>query len=162
MSTYSLPGHPKLFRELKHRPAIGEIPHEESIGTAKTWLSNCSADHGACQESASSSLPSRVIEISAENIRLVETNGQSSQYIALSHCWRNSRPLCLPTKATIDDNKQGIAWPSLPKTFKDTVQVCRGLGICYLWIDSICIIQDDEIDWMQESAKMASFITVHI
>ncbi|KAG4434257.1 hypothetical protein IFR05_010247 [Cadophora sp. M221] len=110
-------------------------------------------------------LPSRVIEISDDSIRLMETNGQCGQYIALSHCWGDSRPLCLTTKATIDDNKLEIAGPSLPKTFQNTVQVCRELGIRYLWIDSICIIQDDKIDWMQESAKMApvyhdSYLTI--
>ncbi len=43
----------------------------------------------------------------------------------------------------------------LPKTFRDAVRITRGLGIRYLRIDSLCIIQDDEKDWEIESAKMA-------
>jgi hypothetical protein len=45
---------------------------------------------------------------------------------------------------------------SLPKTFRDAIQICRKLGIYRLWIDALCIIQDDLKDWEIESAKMAS------
>jgi hypothetical protein len=44
----------------------------------------------------------------------------------------------------------------LPKTFRDAVNVTRALGIQYIWIDSLCIVQDDMGDWEQEAAKMAS------
>jgi hypothetical protein len=43
----------------------------------------------------------------------------------------------------------------LPNTFADAVQLTRGLGLKYLWIDSLCIIQDDPDDWARESARMA-------
>jgi hypothetical protein len=45
---------------------------------------------------------------------------------------------------------------SLPQTFKDAIHICRKLGIYRLWIDALCIIQDDLKDWEIESAKMAS------
>ncbi|PVH77380.1 HET-domain-containing protein [Cadophora sp. DSE1049] len=149
-------GHPKLFGELKHRPAIGEIPHEESIARAKSWISRCDKTHRSCQSAAEPRLPRRVLEISADKVRLIETNGQFNHYIALSHCWGDSRPPCLTTKVNLDANMDEISWESLPKTFQDSILVCREMNIRYLWIDSICIIQDDDIDWMQESAKMAS------
>ncbi|KAF7532425.1 hypothetical protein G7054_g7944 [Neopestalotiopsis clavispora] len=51
-------------------------------------------------------------------------------------------------------NKSEIPWNSLPNTFRDAIEVTRQLGVRYLWIDSLCIIQDDENDWKQESSKM--------
>jgi hypothetical protein len=50
----------------------------------------------------------------------------------------------------------GIAFESLPALFQDAVVATRNLGIPYLWIDSICIIQDSKQDWEAESAKMGS------
>ena len=44
----------------------------------------------------------------------------------------------------------------LPKTFQDAVTINRKLGIRHIWIDSLCIIQDDDEDWRMESSKMAS------
>ncbi|KAK0124086.1 hypothetical protein ONS95_009071 [Cadophora gregata] len=149
-------GSPKLFPELKHRPPVGEIPREESIARAKNWISRCDIMHRSCQIAVKPGLPKRVLEISPEAVRLVETDGQSDHYIALSHCWGDSRPPCLTTKANLHSNMEDVPWGSLPKTFQDSILLCRDLGIRYLWIDSICIIQDDDIDWMQESAEMAS------
>ncbi|KAG4435279.1 hypothetical protein IFR05_009239 [Cadophora sp. M221] len=49
-----------------------------------------------------------------------------------------------------------IEWDSLPKTFQDAVGIAQAFGVRYLWIDALCIIQDDDLDWRQESARMAS------
>lgn len=60
--------------------------------------------------------------------------------------------------ANLDLLMSGILWEDLPKTFQDAVHVCRRLGIAYLWIDMLCIIQtgDSGADWVRESARMAS------
>jgi hypothetical protein len=50
----------------------------------------------------------------------------------------------------------GIQWSDLPKTFQDAIEVTRNLGILHIWIDSLCIVQDDKNDWAVESSKMAS------
>lgn len=44
----------------------------------------------------------------------------------------------------------------LPKTFRDAMQISMCLGISYLWIDSLCILQDSAADWLRESALMHS------
>ncbi|CAG5174570.1 uncharacterized protein ALTATR162_LOCUS7815 [Alternaria atra] len=49
----------------------------------------------------------------------------------------------------------GIPWDELPKTFQEAILVTRELGLNYLWIDSLCIIQDSKADWQLESAEMA-------
>jgi hypothetical protein len=47
-----------------------------------------------------------------------------------------------------------IRLSSLPKTFQDAVLITRKLDVRYLWIDSLCIVQDSTADWQKESAVM--------
>ena len=87
--------------------------------------------------------------------RLVEINdGVSAPYAALSHCWGHSRS-CLTTKATFQERIKKIEWDIIPKTFRDAIQIVLLLNIQYIWIDSLCIVQDDLDDWNTESANMA-------
>ena len=62
----------------------------------------------------------------------------------------------LTTKVTIEDMKRSIHWNALPKTFQDAISMTKALGIQYLWIDSLCIIQHDRRDWERESVRMAA------
>ena len=61
----------------------------------------------------------------------------------------------MTTRETLADNKQDIPWNSIPKTHQDAIKFSLKLNIKYIWIDSICIVQDDEADWEIESSKMA-------
>ena len=78
-------------------------------------------------------------------------------YATLSHCWGDPdhRPL-LTTDRTLACRQQGIEDDELPKTFRHAVQICREIGIEYLWIDSLCIIQEQESqeDWAKEAPSM--------
>jgi hypothetical protein len=60
------------------------------------------------------------------------------------------------TMDTLNDRKRSIPLSSLNQTFKDAINVTRSLGLQFLWIDSLCIIQDSPSDWTRESAKMCS------
>lgn len=104
-------------------------------------------------------LSTRVLDVGRYNgdvIKLcVPSSGQTARYICLSHCW-GSMSFIQTDIQNIADHMEGILWTVLTKTFQDAIQVCRKLGIQWLWIDSLCIIQDDTNDWDQESAKMAS------
>lgn len=86
---------------------------------------------------------------------LYESQGEEAKYIALSHCW-GKKLFIKTTISTLKNRKKQIHWRSLSKTFQDAVTITRRLGIEYLWIDSLCIIQDDKADWVTESAKMGS------
>ena len=86
---------------------------------------------------------------------LYESQGEDANYIALSHCWGGKTPI-KTTRSTLKNRKNQIQWCRLSKTFQDAVTITRRLGIEYLWIDSLCIIQDDIDDWVAESAKMCS------
>jgi hypothetical protein len=83
---------------------------------------------------------------------------KDGHYATLSHCWGdpNHRPL-LTTDQTLACRQQGIEDEELPKTFRHAVEVCRAIGIEFLWIDSLCIIQEQESreDWAKEAPKMA-------
>ncbi|KAH7409422.1 heterokaryon incompatibility protein-domain-containing protein [Cadophora sp. MPI-SDFR-AT-0126] len=75
-------------------------------------------------------------------------------YFTLSHCWGNIKILKL-TRENIQDFQHCIPEDSLCKTFKDAVHITRMLGFQYLWIDSLCIIQNDVEDWRNEASKMS-------
>lgn len=76
-----------------------------------------------------------------------------ARYAALSHCWGQNQPL-RTTKSTISVYTQSIDWNALPVVFQDAITVARRLDLRYIWIDSLCIVQDDPDDWAAESVKM--------
>jgi hypothetical protein len=75
------------------------------------------------------------------------------EYTTLSHCWGNSQPLRL-LMSNIDEFKSTIPPERIPKTFSDAFRVVKSLGLRYIWVDSLCIIQDSHVDWLKESATM--------
>ena len=78
-----------------------------------------------------------------------------TSYATLSHCWGAGQPIKL-TRSNNSALSRSIPFTQLPKTFKDAVQLALELDIRYIWIDSLCIVQDDLADWLQESLFMAS------
>jgi hypothetical protein len=60
------------------------------------------------------------------------------------------------TMCNLEQRMAEIPFGHLPKTFREAVKVCRAFMIPYLWIDSICIIQDSDQDWDRQSSKMHS------
>jgi hypothetical protein len=101
-------------------------------------------------------LPRRVIAVGSVQpwVKLCETDGGRGDYIALSYCW-GTTPTMTTTSKTLQRRKSVILLADLPKTISDAVMVARGLGIRYLWVDALCILQDSAVDWTTESAKMA-------
>ena len=92
------------------------------------------------------------------------SNGSRGRYVAFSHSWGTS-PRLTATSETLEDLQEGIATSFLPKTFRDAITITKKLGIRYLWIDCLCIIQDDRKDWERESATMGevyknSYLTI--
>lgn len=85
-----------------------------------------------------------------------ETEDGDGLYVALSQCWGDEehRPLTTTTK-TLQACRKAIPLSKLPQTFLDAVLLTRNIGIKYLWIDSLSIVQDDKDDWTKESARMA-------
>lgn len=90
-------------------------------------------------------------------IRLVVTEEWADRplYATLSHCWGQIEFETLK-KTNLEYLKHGIPSAFLTKTFADAVQIARAVGLSYLWIDSLCIIQDSHQDWEAEASMMAS------
>jgi hypothetical protein len=142
----------------------------------KHWISDCLANHPNCRMQISGNkltdeqkpvlLPTRLIDVSSDAPRLRITHGQRGRYAALSYCWGGTgEPDTLLTKAKLQLFQNCIPLSSLRKTIKDAIFVARGLGIPYLWVDSLCIIQDDTEDWNAEAPQMGrlyemAFVTI--
>lgn len=88
-------------------------------------------------------------------INSAEVTGDRS-YACLSHRWNSSGHTIITTRETYAKHRDGIFFTDLSPVYQDAVHVSRRLGIRYLWIDSLCIIQDDAADWQVESQTMAT------
>lgn len=155
----------KVYQDNDSIPAFGLSREVESVlhiniclTLASEWMKKCN-EHPLCgQQPLDATVPTRVIDVGLEDDSdtvYLKENIFSSPYMSLSHCWGKDQIITTTTK-TLQDRKSGIKLCELSKTFRDAVQITRGLGIQYLWIDSLCILQDDRVDWEIESAKMAS------
>ncbi|KAK5657170.1 hypothetical protein OQA88_3227 [Cercophora sp. LCS_1] len=105
-------------------------------------------------------MPRRVLKISqgGQKVNLHLTKGEKSPYLALSHCWGSTPPL-QTTKANIGAHLHNIPLTFLPRLFLDAITLTSRLGHQYLWVDSLCIIQDSPPDWDRESSLMSSIYT---
>lgn len=89
-------------------------------------------------------------------VRLVTTEGLRERYIALSYCWGADASGVLTLNASTHATlTQGIPETQLAKTHREIVSLARALGIQYVWVDALCIIQGDAEDWERESKAMA-------
>lgn len=152
------------FQEsINPNPISGNTGSPSTWSLIQAWIATCTEDHSCCTGAADSltRLPTRVLDVqSEESPRLVITHSsmEPDRYTTLSHCWGSGMPLRLLTN-NIDEFQTGISPSQLCKTFNDAIIVTRKLGIRYLWIDSLCIIQDSPQDWQEQSATMAQVYT---
>ncbi|TGO64931.1 hypothetical protein BOTNAR_0083g00140 [Botryotinia narcissicola] len=140
-------------------PLISTKTH---ITLINSWISNCRKNHLSCDIATTSQLPSRLLDISGSehDIYLVETRDLPSSvnrpsYATLSHCWGSNHTI-QTTSSTIKIFYGGIRKADLPAAFQDAISVVRALGLRFIWIDSLCIVQDSLDDWKHESVLMAS------
>ncbi|KAF4446033.1 HET-domain-containing protein [Fusarium austroafricanum] len=140
---------------------IGVPGSMQCLQRIKKWISQCESNH-QCRSAVATAdwLPSRVIDIGADGkcVQLKDTTKTKippGRYLCLSHCWGAQQTLTTTTK-NIDLHCAKLDQSQLPRTYRDTICVARLLGIPYVWIDSLCIIQDDDDDWARESSAMAS------
>lgn len=132
----------------------------ERIHVITDWLEQCLSEHSTCS-TAQTTYPARFLDLGTEvdtPVRLVcsaQVTGKI-RYVALSHCWGPpTKPPLKTTKANLGSHMHQIPTAALSRTFTDAIRVTRALGIRYLWIDSLCIVQDDDADWKAEAVKMA-------
>ncbi|OCL14849.1 HET-domain-containing protein, partial [Glonium stellatum] len=122
----------------------------------------CIEHHKSCDGNDLVELPTRVIDVGntdtgQEPRLLLPERGAKGRYIALSHCWGLSsptNPILRTEKETLAARIRGIPITSMPQNFIDAIIAARKLRIQFVWIDSLCIIQDSAEDWAREAAKM--------
>lgn len=138
------------------RPLSEDSNSDGCFEIASKWLQNCLETHSECPKQLSR-LPSRVIDVGSDEKDpfLYISKGERGSWLALSHCWGLGQNF-ITTSSTINLFSERIPLDDLPETFKDAILITRRLGYQYVWIDSLCIIQDSREDWEVESKKMAS------
>ena len=104
-------------------------------------------------------MPNRCIEITQKNIYLRETAGLRGSYVTLSHRWKDETVHCKTTTGNVDQRKSGRGFGPLPQSFLDAMLLTQRLGVRYIWIDSLCIIQsgDRGADWGSEAGLMSRY-----
>lgn len=117
--------------------------------------------HRSCQPAVNyvSALPKRLLDLSEEDgtnqVKVVLTDDSffGTKYAALSYCWGNSSGYRL-TSSTMTKLQAGIGIQEVPQTIQDAIYIARRLGLRWLWVDSLCIIQDSFVDWAREAESM--------
>ena len=170
------------FRHRTRHIAIGELylhgtppeplfPRKEEDNIFK-WimfqtriLENLYESNTRDKSTSKSTLPERVLDLGSkmdtqahqqnfsEDLRLVDGGGRQDSYATLSYSWGSYRGF-LTEKSSCNDRYDCIRYLDLPKVFQQAVFVVRKLGIRYLWVDALCIIQDDKGDWDKAVTQM--------
>ncbi|KAG9191391.1 hypothetical protein G6011_09479 [Alternaria panax] len=104
-------------------------------------------------------MPTRILEVSEDSIKLrCDMTNKPFDYLVLSHMWgENHGNQLLLQKANIEEFKKNVPMQELATsaTFREAIRVTRALGYHYIWIDSLCIVQDSKSDWDYEASRMA-------
>jgi hypothetical protein len=141
---------------MRNAESFSTITHVEEL------LQTCTSQHPLCQEPLSGSrhrftYPVRMLEIikgtTCPTLRLVTMKDSHPRYATLSHRWKGGEVWKTKTE-NFPQNCLELPYSALSKTFRDAINFSIALDIRHLWIDSICIIQDDDVDWQQQSAQM--------
>lgn len=134
-----------------------------SLELATYWLHTCLKGHAVCNcihdRTSFQWSPTRLIDVEfySENdsqVRLVVCQDSKQQYLALSYVWGNTHPQERLTTTRLEGMKQSIPVAGLQSTIKRAIEITRSLGVQYLWIDSLCIMQDDNEDRKKEVGRM--------
>lgn len=142
--------------------SISHLKHgsgsDRTFNRIRSWLRDCE-EHSVCSEWQSinqvpKAPPTRLIDV--EDMPLLcedDLQNRECQYMTLSHCWGRSASFQL-RRYNLLQCKDHLLWEDLPETFKDAIFTTSVLGIRYLWIDALCIIQDSEEGWIHEASLM--------
>ncbi|KAK2761233.1 hypothetical protein FQN54_001755 [Arachnomyces sp. PD_36] len=141
---------------ISSRPPNPSPASDQAFELINKWVSDCESSHGRDCGSRASYLPTRLVEIcTGESLRLYEpVPNEQGRYVALSYCWGGPQKF-QTLKSTVADRLHGFSVSVLPKTLQDALRVTQRLGIRFLWVDALCIIQDDPSDKAHEISKIA-------
>ena len=145
-------------------PALAQVQTSstEHVNLARSWIQSCLTRHRCGDRSDTRFVPTRLLKLSGcgadLTVRLYLTSARRDiglSYCALSHCWGGMKVLCLNI-ANLEAFQQSIPLSDIPATYLDAIRIAQSIGVMYLWVDSLCIVQDSEDDWTEEASRMAS------
>ncbi|KAK1991500.1 HET-domain-containing protein [Colletotrichum falcatum] len=157
LEVYATPENP-MSQHLKYQPIDMRPGSASSLENTRLWLEDCIHNHEGCMSMrpVMTKLPARLIGILNEkDLRLVEGVNEG-YYTALSYCWGKSRTF-VAKRQTLHSLKAGFDISKLPLSIQHGIAVTHSLGIKYIWVDALCIIQDDADDKVKEIPKMAPY-----
>ncbi|KAF4620085.1 hypothetical protein G7Y89_g14739 [Cudoniella acicularis] len=129
---------------------------QECLDLGHTWMQQCLGKHPNCPPFEAKWVLTRLIKVfDVSKVQLVDTTffEMLVSYYALSYC-RGKESVLTMTRALLETFKISIPFKDFPYTIQDTIQVVYRMGGNYIWVDSICIIQDDLEDWKREATTM--------
>jgi hypothetical protein len=178
LAKYPFPESPALLKDQTQIsfPVLATVGSPLRFTLLRAWLQRCD-DHGCKDTKPTKVFPKNLLDVGGPNVsddnpgilRLVSGSPATGKYIALSHCWGipvhdqlledGKTPRYCTTRSNFVHRQAGFSANDLPLTFRDAIEVARGLEVQYLWIDSLCIIQGKDGDWKQESERMQDIYT---
>ncbi|KAB8243703.1 heterokaryon incompatibility protein-domain-containing protein [Aspergillus flavus] len=139
----------------RQRPIVADLT------LFKRWKEMCQEIHGAkCSQifKGTPNIRPRVIDVERRCLTFAEEN---DQWVCLSYVWGKAKTLRLLKENIQTFSQPGALSPEvLPNITEDALQVTKGLGERYLWVDSLCIVQDDDQDKAQFISRMDSIYTL--
>ncbi|KAM0435762.1 hypothetical protein ACHAQK_008038 [Fusarium lateritium] len=143
----------------------GHVGSQKTFGIVKQWLSQCLDSHSKCrvrerQTVDGPSIPTRLVDVhdgQSKKWSVIETKNHGrdcSKYIALSYQRSDNTPQL--RQETHSSFQQGQPDDAVPQSFQDVFILCRALGVRYIWIDSLCIFQDSQEDFLKEAEIMGN------
>ncbi|EXJ65982.1 uncharacterized protein A1O5_10959 [Cladophialophora psammophila CBS 110553] len=130
---------------------------ESVLMDSKSHLDHCQNNH-QCRPRTDEFLPTRLVKICRDHGRVtakihITQKGESLQYAALSYVWGHVKPVVIDG-TTMETWAQQLPVAKLPTTLQDALMVTLNLDLRYLWVDCLCILQDDPEDKAREIAKL--------
>ncbi|KAL1601512.1 hypothetical protein SLS60_006427 [Paraconiothyrium brasiliense] len=132
---------------------------EEAQQTIKSWINECDSNHPNCAGRADRGfIPTRLLDLNQHEDRVVLVDSRATnirnQYTTLSYCWGRSRNLTLLAENIDQFMHEGVAISSLALTIQDAIKATRMLGVQYIWVDALCILQGSAGDFQFEVSLM--------
>ncbi|KAI8711862.1 HET domain-containing protein [Fusarium sp. LHS14.1] len=130
------------------------------ITMIRQFLQGCRKFHRGCNFKGTYRMPTRVIDVGNPQQRrlprlIITSPSMEDKYLALSYCWGPATDTYALNASTMEDMLNGMDESRLVAAHRDTMSLARSLGVQFVWIDALCIIQGNKEDWERESNLMA-------
>jgi hypothetical protein len=126
----------------------------------RSWLENCCHTHTSCSlDQDNTYRPPRLLHTTPSALKLVEgvQCPEGSGWVTLSHCWGRNPTFLRLKDSNLSEFQKSVPINDIPQTFRDAIVLCERIGAEFLWIDSLCILQEgagSKQDWLHHANAM--------